>query len=150
MNIGVKFNDTIMHDFAVSCHQYITCPRKKSLSRCLFNDFTHFAYSQMFEKEDCFINLKMFQHICHSHEFFLRSTISLELDQNPLSLQLQHLINYVRPCKVKKCLRIILVLRLPSSSTNLLFFYFPFHNRNVFLKNDITLFVANFCLGSVV
>ena len=28
--------------------------------------------------------------------------------------------------------------------------YFPLHNRNVFLKNDITLFVANFCLGSVV
>ena len=36
----------------------------------------------------------------------------------------------------------------------IIFFYFPLHNRNmyiyIFLKNDITLFVANFCLGSVV
>ena len=32
----------------------------------------------------------------------------------------------------------------------IIFLYFPLHNRNVFLKNDITLFVANFCLGSVV
>ena len=40
--------------FAFSCHQHITCPRKKSLSRCLFNNFTHFAYSQMFEKKIVF------------------------------------------------------------------------------------------------
>ena len=32
----------------------------------------------------------------------------------------------------------------------IIFFIFPSSQQKCFLKNDITLFVANFCLGSVV
>ena len=66
--------------FAFSCHQHITCPRKKSLSRCLFNNFTYFCLFTNVWKRRLFFKSKNVLAYLSQPWIFLRSTISLELD----------------------------------------------------------------------